>query len=1161
MNDSQVYTGLEIAIIGMSGIFPGSPNCSVLWENLKQEKDLMTRFSDDELLARGVSQHLVDDPNYVKIMSILKGKEFFDAAFFGYTAEEAHVIDPQIRIFMEQCWSALEDAGCTQQIERNKIGLFAGASINDNWRIYVRGREVNWLVDQHASKVISTHSFISTMVSHRLNLTGPSVFVDTACSTSLVAVHMACRSLLGLECSIALAGGSSIKTNKSKGYLYEEGLAFSKDGYNRTFDSNSTGTGGGEGVGVVVLKRLVDAVKDRDHIYAVIRSSAINNDGNRKVGYGAPSTQGQIDCIKYAHKLARVDPDNITCIEAHGTATNLGDPIEVSALNQAFNTGGKEKFCAIGSIKSNMGHTGIAAGVAGLIKTALSLKHKQIPASLYFEKPNPRIDFNSGPFYVNTSLKPWIRRNGKPLCAGISAFGLGGTNAHVILEEAAPVSPSPKITKEEKVLTISAKTNASLINYAEKLRCFLIDNDEVDLEDLCYTLSVCRKHFDFRFSVPFHAKDDLVDLLEENSVKKKITRAKEKKLKVVFMFSGVGSQYPNMGKALYESNLTFRAELDKGIDLAEKITGTNFLEVIFPTPSEKGRINEIGNMQPVIFIFEYALARLMMEYGLEPACMIGHSTGEYVAACLSGVFSYEDALRLVIKRGELGNKLPAGAMLACAMDEKTAREYVNEKISLAAVNGSDQTILSGDPEAIAGLIATLHSKDISALKLNSPVAGHSYMLDPFLDEFSRVFADVSLKASDSKLVSCVTGSFLSPEEFAKPQYWVSHVRQPVLFYTGIQTILKEYDNVVFVEIGAGNSLANIVKKVESSREIKTVNLVRNPKERENDANYWAGKLGLLWMYGANVNWDKKFTSGNHHKISLPTYAFDKNVFPCEVDPAIPDFKNKALRTLSVENWGDLVIFNNGQHKTQEKVFLIISSNSDSTENISKQIATAGYRSCVIDTNDETYLQKMMDETLAKELVPTDAIYIPGNNYQQLLSTLLFIANHQNLQLERFYLLANDFINENTAGNLSIADAVGAAMTLVFSGSAVDVLMFTISDNNKQKPIEEKSTSVRERPDITASYVPAESETEKRIKYLFETILNIDDIGVLDNFFELGGDSLQGMMLLKRIGKEFDRDLVIKDFFQEPCIRAIAAFIDRNTHEQLTLKELNNEITI
>jgi acyl transferase domain-containing protein/acyl carrier protein len=736
---------------------------------------------------------------------------------------------------------------------------------------------------------------------------------------------------------------------------------------------------------------------------------------------------------------------------------------------------------------------------------------------------------------------------------------LGGTNAHVILEEAPSVSDNHDIEKEEKVLTISAKTKSSLANYAEQLNAFLIEQDEVNLGNLCYTLSICRKHFDYRYSVPFHSKEDLINHLEGDNVKKKSIKSRENNLKVVFMFTGVGSQYPNMGKALYESNAIFKAELDKGIDMAQKITGINFLDVIFPSPADKKAISEINNIQPVIFIFEYALARLIMEYGLEATCMIGHSTGEYVAACLAGVFSYEDALQLVIKRGELGCKLPKGAMLGCSISEEMAREYVNDTISLAAVNGSHQTILSGDPDAIDSLMVTLRDKDISSIKLNSPVAGHSYMMDPFLDGFKEVFEGITLKSPAATLVSGVTGGFLSPEEFAKPEYWTSHVRQPVLFYNGIQAILTEYDNPVFVEIGAGNFLTNIVRKIEGDKEIRAVNLIRSPMERINDTEYWARKLGLLWQYGAKINWNKNSDSENHHKISLPTYAFEKHPYPCEVNPEINNYKNWSGAILHIEKLEDLISISQEHEEAKKGIWLILSSKEETALKVKNEITAAGYQAYTVNT-DPGNMQKRIAEMTDGGVFPTDAIITSSNNSKQLLATGLSLADCPNLSLKRLYLLVEDGLDDKDENCSTANYTVEAAMSLIFSQAGVE--MFLI-DNKKADPeiIDERMTSFRERPDISMKYVPPETATEKRIKQIFETVLNMDDIGVVDNFFELGGDSLQGMMVLKRIEKEFDCELVIKDFFREPYIRAIATFIDSGTHEPLTAIEPNNEITI
>ncbi|MEO1625538.1 MAG: type I polyketide synthase, partial [Bacteroidota bacterium] len=652
----------DIAIIGLSAKFSASPDVTTFWQNLKEGKELTTTYSKEELADLGVSSQLSAHPDFVAVDGRMKGTDQFDADFFGYSKEEAAVMDPQIRLFHQLVWSALEDAAYDPQTFQGKIGLFATASDNLLWRTYTR-LMANENVNPFFANLISNKNFISLLPAFKLNLRGPSFFLDTACSSSLVAFHQACRSLMLRECHMAMAGGVRVSMDKSAGYLYEEGMIFSQDGHCRTFDERATGTVEGEGGGVVVLKRLSEAIADGDHIYAIVKATAINNDGKHKVGFTAPSVSGQSSCIRLAYRMAGVDPATVSYVEAHGTGTKLGDPIEIGALNKVF-AGSSPKSCAIGSVKSNMGHLDTAAGITGLIKTVLCLHHKTLPPSINFTKANPEIDFEGGPFFVNDQLREWTAEEGVPLRAGVSSFGLGGTNAHVVLQEA----PSQEQTKDQEAspntLVVSAKSKAALQRQLKKLNAFLSDRPNTSLSDLAYTMQTGRASFPHRSALAFQGYDQLMKALSsvEQSVHSSLAPLSEPS--VVFLFSGAGTQYIDMGQQLYEVYPVFREAMDKGFELLQKLTGTDYRAIVYPTSKEDRRINEMLYTQPVIFLFEYAIAQLLMQYGPKPTYMIGHSLGEYVAACLSGVFSFEDALQLVVGRGELMNRMPKGAMLS-----------------------------------------------------------------------------------------------------------------------------------------------------------------------------------------------------------------------------------------------------------------------------------------------------------------------------------------------------------------------------------------------------------------------------------------------------------------------------------------------------------------
>jgi len=888
MDANKKYDGLEIAVIGISGRFPQSDNYREYWKNLRDGKELLKTYTDDELRKAGVSEDAIRDLNYVRTVGTAGNKDHFDSAFFKYSAEEAALMDPQTRVFHEHCWEALEDAGYAASIDKLKIGLYAGASSNDNWKMYAYGRSEHSAIEPFYLHMIMDQKFISTLLAYKLNLRGPAVFVDTACSTSLVAVHLACRSLLTRDCSLALAGGVSLKTLKGKGYYYKEHMVSSQDGHCRAFDEHASGTASGEGAGVVVLKRLGDAIKDRDHIYAIIKATAVNNDGNLKVGYTAPSVKGQVDCIRTAQQLAGIDPHSISYIEAHGTATKLGDPIEIRALNEAFGLDGKRKFCAIGSVKSNMGHLDAAAGIAGFIKTVLSLKHREIPASLNYVTPNPAIDFDGGPFYVNTALKPWRPEEGFPLRAGVSSLGIGGTNAHIILEEA-PDGEAGLPGRAYKLLLVSASTREAVGRYFVKLKEFLTDEPGVDLADMSYTLTAGRKSFAYRKAFVYRDRDELTRLLDAGSMDDLVRKSKGEDNPVVLMFSGAGSQYVNMGKGIYEIERVFREEMDKGFGLLKALTGVDYKEIFYPSRPDDQRINRMLYAQPAIFVFEYALARLVMSYGINPAYMIGHSVGEYAAACISGVFTYEDAMRLVVKRGELMNSLPAGAMLSAQLTEQEATSYLNASISLAAVNGPGQVVFSGNAGAVDALAEQLEQKGISWVRLHANQAGHSYMLDEILAPYEEFLRTIPMKEPQIPFVSCLTGQLIKKEECTSPGYWRQHMRETVRFSDGI-AVLDALDRTpVFIEIGGSNSLTTLLKQRYADRGgLNGTNLVRHPKEEEDDQRYLADRLTRLWLMGVNPDWELYFKDERRRKISVPTYAFEPSIYPAEVSPFAAD---------------------------------------------------------------------------------------------------------------------------------------------------------------------------------------------------------------------------------------------------------------------------------
>lgn len=862
----------DIAIVGMSCKFVDTENIQEFWAHLRAGRELL----DFDVPADADT----DTPGYVGVRATVKDKGSFDYSFFGYTRDEAAIMDPQIRLFHEYTWKALEDAGIDPYGYAGKIGLFAGAGDNSNWLAHNFITGLNSNVDSFSRNQIVNRNFLSTLVAYKLNLKGPAYFIDTACSTSLAAVHIACRNLLMKECEVAVAGGVQIKTVNGTGYVYKEGMINSRDGHCKTFDADSSGTVGGEGLGIVVLKRLEEAVAANDHIYAVIRSSAVNNDGNRKVGYTAPSAGGQAECIIMAHKLAGIHPSSVSYVEAHGTATKLGDPIEVEALNKAFGNN-PEKHCVIGSVKSNMGHLDTAAGIAGLIKTVLCLYHKEIPASLHFTAPNPEIDFEHGPFHVNTHLKKWESLQGTPLRAGVSSFGIGGTNVHVVLEEA-PRLPVPATDSAPQLLLCTAKSKSSLDAFVSSLETFMKEQPAA-LEDISFSLQ--RRHqFKHRYFTVGKDNGDTITRLKQG----RYAEVNGKPPAVVFMFSGQGAQYINMGKGLYEQEPFFKQQMDKGFGLLQQHTGRDYQQIWF----NGSDINNTLYAQPLLFVFEYALASLLMEWGIRPHYMIGHSIGELTTACISGVFSFEDGIKLVLERAALMAGLPGGSMLSIGRDAADIFPLLNTGTTIAAVNAPDYCVVSGTETDINILREILTGRQIPFTPLKTSHAFHSVMMDPIVDKLAEKASLITFSKPVIPFASNVSGK-IAGDEVLQPGYWARQMRQPVLFRDGINT-LASFGKMIFIEIGPGNTLTTFCRKIHEKTNGNTaVNLIRHPLEVVDDRQLLLERIGELWLQGVHINGDNFYNTGRRN-IPLPAYCFDKTDLPAVVHPmmAVNDILRK-----------------------------------------------------------------------------------------------------------------------------------------------------------------------------------------------------------------------------------------------------------------------------
>ncbi|MEW6742819.1 MAG: amino acid adenylation domain-containing protein [Planctomycetota bacterium] len=875
---------VPIAVIGMAGRFPGARTVEELWRNLVSGVESISFFSEDDVRKSGVPEEVLSNPRYVRACGVVEDPELFDAAFFGYTPREAQVIDPQQRLFMECAWEALEMAGYDAARYAGAIGVFAGVSHNDYLARVQAARELRDLVSPYQTILSGDKDFVATRVSYKLNLRGPSVTVQTACSTSLVATHLAVQSLQNHECDMALAGAASVRFPQKAGHLYEQDGIASPDGHCRAFDEKARGCVRGNGVGVVLLKRLEEAVKDGDPVMAVILGSAVNNDGSLKVGFTAPSVDGQCEVIARAQALAGIDPQTVTYVEAHGTGTALGDPVEITALTQAFQANSRQQgSCAIGSIKTNLGHLDAAAGVTGFIKTALSLQRKRLVPSLHFERPNPKIDFAATPFWVVTEPRDWVVPAGQPRRAGVSSFGIGGTNAHVVLEEAPSLEPGSP-SRPRQLLLLSAKSEAALAKARERLASHLEQHPEVHLPDVAYTLQVGRQEFTHRQAVLCRDIASAARALRAPSGSAAWSaRALEKNRQVAFMFSGQGAQYPGMGRGLYDSEPRFRSEVDLCCEILKSHLGEDLGRWLYPAEEEleraAGELRQTRITQPALFTIEYALAKLWMSWGVRPSALIGHSIGEYVAACLAGVFSLESALALVARRGRLMGDQTSGAMTAVPLREDETAGLLTElglaPLSIAAVNAPRLSVVSGPTEVIEAFERELRGRRVATSRLHTSHAFHSAMMEPILEAFVAEVRKVSLRPPRIPYVSNLTGTWVTASEATDPSYWARHLRQTVRFADGVRT-LGEDSGCVLLEVGPGHTLASLARQcLPAGTDPAVLTSLRHASESLDDAAVMLGTLGRLWIAGTQISWEDFYAHERRRRVPLPSYPFQR----------------------------------------------------------------------------------------------------------------------------------------------------------------------------------------------------------------------------------------------------------------------------------------------
>jgi acyl transferase domain-containing protein len=923
---------LDIAVVGMAGRFPGARNLEEFWHNLVEGVESITRFSDEELLRSGVPAGCLSNPNYVKAAPILEDPSQFDADFFGFLPIEARTLDPQHRILLELAHEAIEDAGYDPNRYPGRIGVFTGAAFNTYFMD--SGLSRDFAQEYIPTLISSDKDFLSTRISYKLNLKGPSLTIQTACSTSMVAVHLARQSLLNEESDMALAGAVSVRVPHQAGYFCDGGGVVSPDGHVRAFDAKANGTVFGSGGGILVLKRLADALADGDNIHAVIKGSAVNNDGSEKAGYTTPSVNGQADVTVEALANAGVEADSITYLEAHGSGTPVGDPVEIRALNKAFRTFTQRSgYCAIGSVKTNVGHLDAAAAVAGMIKTILALKHRTLPPSLHFNQANPEIDFKSTPFYVNAQLQKWTSDG--PRRAGVMSTGMGGTNAHLVFEEAPELQQSSR-KGSSHLLILSARSPAALDHATHRLREFLKHNDSINMNDVAHTLCVGRRTFSHRRCLVSSSREDAISALTEENSKRVLSRVKDESAArpVVFMFPGIGDHYVGMGHGLYEEWEVFRHEVDRCAQILHPYLGTDIRKMIYPdghgsrsegkskgidlkkmlgrsTDAPKDQhatdLNKTLFAQPALFTVEYALARLWQSFGITPAAMAGHSMGEYVAACLAGVLPLEDALRLIATRARLVNDLPQGAMLAVTLSEKELLPLLSGDLSISLINGPALCVVAGPAAAVAEFERRLNEKQIISRRVQNAHAFHSRMLSPMVSSFEKEVRKVRLTEPGIPYISNVTGRWITGRDATNPSYWAMHADHTARFGDALQELWR-LKNPILLEAGPGRTLGVLAMQHpdrQNSEDPLTISSIPHHYENQSDVEFLLQGIGRLWLSGVEIRWESMYPGERRRRVSLPTYPYERQSYWIENTPGSTNIvpKQKSVSaTSSLDDW-------------------------------------------------------------------------------------------------------------------------------------------------------------------------------------------------------------------------------------------------------------------
>lgn len=963
----------SIAIVGMAGRFPGARTLEDFWRNIREGIESLESFSDADLAAAGVDAATAASAAYVRQGTVLADVDRFDAGFFGISPREAQILDPQQRIFLECAWEALEHAGCAADASQRAAAVYAGAGMNSYLLTQIlRDPALIAAAGGYQLMLASDKDFLCTRVSYKLDLHGPSVSVQTACSTSLVAVITACRALQRNECDLALAGGVAIPFPQRAGYLFESGMILSPDGHCRPFDALAAGTRPGAGCGIVVLKRLADAIADRDTIHAVIRGSAINNDGAGKAGYTAPSVDGQVEVIATAQALAGVEPRDIGFVEAHGTATPLGDPIEIAALTQVFRASTADRgFCRLGSLKANLGHLDAAAGVASLIKTVLVLKNRELPPLVNFNTPNPQLELESSPFVASASRTDW--RSEGPRRAAVSSFGIGGTNAHAVLEEAPTVAERGTV-RGPHLLLFSAKTPTALDPMTAELSRWLEAHPDIRMDDVEWTLQVGRRSFAHRRALVVNDRAHAIELLAKPQPAG-LTGSHEGGVRpVAFLFSGQGSQYPGMGATLYAGERVYREAIDRCAALLEPHLGLDLRTVMF-ADSPSRLIHETRFAQPALFVTEYALARLWASWGIKPAAMLGHSIGEYTAAHLAGVMSLEDVLGVVALRGKLMQQMPPGSMAAVFTSAGRLQGQLNSGVEIAAVNAPELCTVAGPTEAVTDLLGRLSKLGVEARPLHTSHAFHSAMMQPVLAPFAEYMRGIELSPPTIPYLSNLTGTWISVHEATSPEYYAQHLRRAVNFEGGLR-LLGADPTLWLLEVGPGNSLTTLARLTLGQQEqARAVQSMARPGEGRDDAAVVREAAGRLWQAGAELDFAGLHADAPAYRIPLPTYPFERQRHWVNTQSGPVALVPKARVERGLEDWFYAPLWTRDDSAVYNSVrlsgnWLVLGDDDPLTDEVLAALRTAGA--------DVTLIRRGADlASLGKSITPVGVIHLWG----------------------------------------------------------------------------------------------------------------------------------------------------------------------------------------